>query len=77
MWLMLWRRRHIVYWTTAIVTLISIAMVGISTFGAFDVAQMSIEVNQDAPTPAQLAQQVHSLTTIPWDPVAGINGPQR
>jgi hypothetical protein len=69
LWRIIKRRRRFVYWAVAIITLYSVVTTALSIYQGLNVTLMSIEVNQAAPQPADLAQQVRNLNSIPWDPI--------
>ncbi len=66
-WRVLVRRGRIVLITFAIVTIISLALVGLSTYGSINITQMSIVVVQRAATLGQLHGAVPGLAQVPYD----------
>jgi hypothetical protein len=69
LWRILLRRQRVVYWTFGIVAFVSLGMTAFGLFNSYNETVMSLEVNQAAPSPAELAQQVRNLNSIPWDPI--------
>jgi len=66
-WRVLVRRGRIVLITFAIVAVVSLALVGLSTYGSLYITQMSIVVVQRAATLSQLHQTVPGLAQVPYD----------
>src|SRR5712692_7290132 len=68
-WRIVLRRRRIVYICFTIVALVSLVLVALAIYHSYNDTEMALEVTQQAPTPAELAKQVPSLNSVPWDPI--------